>query len=117
MKLSFLPLGDAMPLEPYAPMAVGQPARRIGRKFNPETGAHDLPGAPYVCESGSKEAARCLKLMSRDKSIRPADEATAKALGVAFTAPVAEPAAASTSADAATDESSASTRKSGRGNS
>ena len=45
MKLQFLPRGDAMPLEPFAPMRVGQPARRIGRKFNPVTKEHDLEEA------------------------------------------------------------------------
>ncbi len=82
MKLSFLPRGDAMPLEPHAPMRVGQPARRIGRKFNPETGEHDLPGNPFVCEEGTKEARRCVKLFHRDHDIRPADEQTARVLGV-----------------------------------
>jgi hypothetical protein len=82
MKLRFLPRGDAMPLEPYAPMRVGQPARRIGRKFNPETGEHDLPGKPFECEEGTPEARRCVKLFRRDNDIRPADEQTARFLGV-----------------------------------
>lgn len=84
MKLRFLPRGDAMPLVPYAPMRVGQSARRIGRKFNPKTRQFDLPGRPYECEAGSKEAARCVKLFRRDGDLLPADKATADYLGVEF---------------------------------
>lgn len=82
MKLRFLPRGDAMPFEPYAPMATGQPARRIGRKFNPETKAYDL-SKPYECEDGTREAARCRKFLIRGDVV-PADKATADALGVPF---------------------------------
>ncbi len=81
MKLRFMPRGDAMPLVPFAPMAVGQPAKRIGRKFNPKTGTHDLPGEPFECEPGSREAARCIKFFRRGE-VEPADADTAKFLGV-----------------------------------
>lgn len=86
MKLRFLPRGDASPLVPFAPMAVGQPAKRIGRKFNPETGNHDLPGDPFECEPGSQAAARCLKFLRRGDVV-PADAETAKFLGIAFDKP------------------------------
>lgn len=89
MKLRFLPRGDAMPLVPFAPMAVGQPAKRIGRKFNPKTGNHDLPGEPFECEPGSPAALRCIKFFRRGDVV-PADAATAKFLGVEFEKP-AEP--------------------------
>ena len=65
MKAQFLPVGDAMPLEPYAPMAVGQPARRIGHKFNYETGEFDKSDKPYSCDVGSKEHRRCMKMVRR----------------------------------------------------
>lgn len=81
MKLRFLPRGDAMPLVPFAPMAVGQPAKRIGRKFNPKTGQHDLPGDPFECEAGTPAAQRCAKMLRRGDLVA-ADSETAKFLGV-----------------------------------
>lgn len=83
MKLKFLPAGDAHPLEPHAPLAVGQPARRIGRKFDWESKTYPLSGSPYQCEDGTREAARCRKML-RVGDIVAADEQTAKACGVKF---------------------------------
>lgn len=85
MKLRFHPRGDAQPLEPFAPMAVGQAARRIGRRLDSATGAYVAVASPYECEEGSREAARAGKFL-RSGDVWPADEATAQACGVPFVA-------------------------------
>lgn len=85
MKLKFLPAGDAHPLEPYAPMAVGQPARRLGRKFDPKTQTYPVH-KPYECDSDSKAGRRCVKFFRRGDVV-PADKVTADFLGVQFATP------------------------------
>lgn len=86
MEYKFTPNGDAQPLEPYVPLAVGQPARRIGRRFDPVTQEYPLSGKPYVCKAGSREALRCAKLARRG-DLLPADQETASALGLKFEKP------------------------------
>ena len=84
MKLRFLPRGDAMQTVPGAVQVPGQAKRYIGRKFSPKSGEYELTDQPYECEAGSPEATRCIKLMNRDGTLKPADAETAKAIGVAF---------------------------------
>lgn len=79
MKLRFLPAEGSMPLVPFTNKMPGQMPRYLGRKFNSETGRHEI-GAPYECEDGTQEAERC-KVFARRKDVVPADEATAKAIG------------------------------------
>lgn len=86
MKLKFLPAGDAMPLVPYVPLAVGQPARYIGRKHDPSTGNYPLTGKPFECDSETKEARRCVKFVRRGDCV-PADKQTAEFCGVPWVAP------------------------------
>ncbi len=85
MKLRFHPRGEAMPFEPFAPMAAGQAARYVGRKLNPETGKYEAVSQPYECEAGSREAARMVKHL-RAGDVFPADPETASHFGVQFVA-------------------------------
>jgi hypothetical protein len=83
VKLSFRPAPGASPLAPYAPMAVGQPMRLLGQKLDPATGKY-VPGEPYACEAGTREADRCVLFFTRGEVV-PADDETAKFLGVPVT--------------------------------
>lgn len=85
MKLRFHPRGDAQPFEPFAPMAIGQAKRYVGRRLNPKSGEYDAVEAPYECESGSREAERMSKHL-RAGDAWPADAETAAHFGVPFVA-------------------------------
>jgi hypothetical protein len=70
--------------------AKGQAARLVGLRFdkdaiNPITGKSGafVDGEPYSCAPGSRAATRLEKLARRGE-VLPADEATAKACGLAF---------------------------------
>jgi hypothetical protein len=85
MKLRFHPRGDAQPFEPFAPMAVGQAKRYVGRRLNPKTGGYEAVAAPYECEAGSAQATRMGKHL-RSGDVLPADAETASHFGVPFVA-------------------------------
>jgi hypothetical protein len=89
MKLTFHAKGDLLVPVPGIPIPHGGGVvpQYVGRTMVTKPGegfAFPAVADPHEAESSSKEGRRLAKLCVRDAALWPADEATAKALGVAF---------------------------------
>lgn len=63
----------------------GQFPRYVGLEYDHDKG--DYVAKPFECDADSQAGMRLAKLATRDGSIEPADAATARACGIAFSQP------------------------------
>lgn len=90
-QLAFYARGTLLVSHPTARRFVGQMPRYVGRVSSlvdangVKTGGFPATKQPFVCEEDSEIGRRLVKLCSRDQSLWPADEATARACRVPFT--------------------------------
>ena len=88
MKLRFYAAADTLVCERHqygSSMAnvVGNPARFVGRTFDPDLLGYPASSDPHECESGTGEALYLIREV-KDGALIPADKETAAACGVAF---------------------------------
>lgn len=81
-KLKFFAREDELVFVPYITVSPGAPERYVGRRFEPRLRGYPATKAPFECEANSDTGRRLLLLATRDKSLFPADEDTAKACGL-----------------------------------
>lgn len=83
-RLKFWAKEDLLVSLPNSVRIVGQPARYVGRKFDPSTKGYPATKEPYECEAKSREGRRLISLMRRESSLYPADQETAEICGVPY---------------------------------
>ena len=84
MKLRFYAREDQLVPVPGSFPRIGQAPSYIGRKFVAADRSHPATDDPYECDAETEGGRRLKKLTRRDACLWPADEATARACGVAF---------------------------------
>lgn len=82
--LSFYPAPGALVRVPGAAPAVGDPAPYLGRRLDRESRSYPPTGDAHSVPEGTDVARRLAKLCARDRSLIPADAATAAVCGVPF---------------------------------
>lgn len=84
MILKFIAREDALAREPGVRPAIGQPARYIGRRFDPAIKGHPATEEPHCFNTERIDPLTLadLKRAARKGSIWPADDATAAECGV-----------------------------------
>lgn len=85
MILKFYARDDLLVTEPGTTQYAGQLARYIGRSWDKTLYGYPATKEPFCVDSNSPTGARLLKLMLREQSLWPADEATAAACGMSLT--------------------------------
>lgn len=82
--LKFYPAPGALVRVPGSAPVVGDPAPYVGREFDRANRAYPATGAAFEVAPNTDVARRLCKLAVRDRSVIPADAATAAACGIAF---------------------------------
>ena len=86
MELSFLAKSDLLVAVPGTAQFAGQLARYVGREWEDARHAFVASKEPYRVDSASEDGRRLLKLVRREASLLPGDQATAEACGLDFVA-------------------------------
>lgn len=84
MELSFLAKSNLMVAVPGTAQFAGQLARFVGREWDEARHAFIASNSAYRVDSESTDGRRLDKLMRREQSLLPGDEATAAYFGVPF---------------------------------
>jgi hypothetical protein len=84
MELSFLAKSDLLVAVPGTAQFAGQLARYVGREWEDARHAYVASAEPYKVDSESGDGRRLSKLMRREDSLLPGDQATAEYFGLAF---------------------------------
>lgn len=83
--LKFFPAPGALVRIPGASPSVGDAAPYVGRTLDRATRGYPATGESFDVAPGTETARRLCKLATRDRSLIPADKATADACGLTFT--------------------------------
>jgi len=84
MELSFLAKSSLLVAVPGTAQYAGQLARYVGREWEDTRHAYVASKEPYKVDSDSDDGRRLSKLMRRESSLLPGDQATAEYFGLPF---------------------------------